>query len=54
MEAKVYMVERNHRGGWVIYGTEGVKQYYGCTKKEAMDRYKASGRTITARIGGRS
>ena len=49
MESLVYFVERNHRGAWVVYGVEGVKQYYGYTKKQAVQLYKDSCKIITNR-----
>lgn len=42
----IYFVERNIRGAWVVYGTDGIKQYYYCTKKEAIQKYKANDKTI--------
>ncbi len=50
---KILMVQKNQRGAWVVYGSEGVKQFYGYSKKEAIERYKASGRTVTAQTGGK-
>lgn len=41
MKSDVFIVEQNIRGAWVIYGRLGVKQYYGYTKAEAVERYKA-------------
>lgn len=38
----VFFVERNHSGAWVVYGAAGVKQYYGYTKKQAVQLYKES------------
>lgn len=35
----IYLVEKNHRGAWVIYGINGVMQYYDYTKKQAMEMY---------------
>lgn len=35
----IYFVEKNHRGAWVIYGINGVMQYYDYTKKQAMEMY---------------
>lgn len=40
MDGTILAVERNIRGAWVIYGSEGVKQYYGYTKAEAIQLYK--------------
>ncbi len=36
----IYLIEKNIRGAWVIYGRIGVKQYYGYTKQEAVAKYK--------------
>ena len=36
----IYFSEKNRRGAWVVYGVNGVKQYYGYTKKEAERRYR--------------
>lgn len=41
MSGLVFFVERNIRGAWVVYGLCGIKQYYGYTRKEAIERYKA-------------
>lgn len=38
--AIIYFTERNIRGAWVVYGIDGVKQYYYCTKKEAIKKYR--------------
>lgn len=38
----IYLVERNGRGAWVIYGAYGVKQYYGYTKAQALRLYRQS------------
>ena len=43
----IYLVEKNIRGAWVVYGSEGVKQYYGYTKAQAIRLYKESAKTIT-------
>lgn len=43
--ATIFFAERNHRGAWVVYGSEGVKQYYGYTKARALELYRASGRS---------
>lgn len=40
MDKDVFFVERNIRGAWVIYGALGVRQYYGYTKAEAIDKYR--------------
>lgn len=39
MNGYIYFSEKNVRGAWVIYGTLGVKQYYGYTKAEAEKLY---------------
>lgn len=36
----IYFTEKNLHGGYTIYGLNGVKQYYGYTKKEAEEKYK--------------
>lgn len=36
----IYFIERNIHGAWVIYGIDGVKQYYYYTKKQAANLYK--------------
>ena len=36
----VYFAEKNIYGAWAVYGVNGVKQYYGYTKSEAIDKYK--------------
>lgn len=41
MTGLIFFVERNVRGAWVVYGLCGIKQYYGYTRKEAIERYKA-------------
>jgi len=35
----IYFAEKNIHGGWAVYGEIGVHQYYGCTKKEALNMY---------------
>lgn len=45
----VHFAERNTAGAWAVYGSEGVKQFYGYTKAEAIRRYKEASRDITAR-----
>lgn len=49
MRGPVFFSERNVYGAWVVYGTEGVKQYYGYTRKEAERLYRESCRTVTER-----
>ena len=46
-KAQIYFIEKNAHGAYVIYGDEGVKQYYGYTKREATKLYRESGKTIT-------
>lgn len=36
----IWLVEKNIRGAWVIYGVIGIKQYYYYTKKDAICKYK--------------
>ena len=40
MKGNVFLVEKNIRGAWVVYGAIGVKQYYGYSKSEAVRRYE--------------
>ena len=35
----IYMIEKNNRGAWVVYGILGVKQYYDYTKMQAREKY---------------
>lgn len=35
----IYFMEKNVHGAWVIYGINGVKQYYGYSKADAKQRY---------------
>ena len=46
MSRIIQFVERNARGAWVVYGADGIKQYYGYTKAEAIRRYKYDSKTI--------
>lgn len=36
---KIYFMEQNIHGAWVVYGTAGMKQYYYYTKQEARKKY---------------
>lgn len=42
----IYFVEQNIHGAWVIYGINGVKQYYGYSKREAENKYKAEAKRV--------
>ncbi len=42
----IFFIERNIRGAWVVYGKEGIKQYYGYTKEQARQKYLDEARTI--------
>ena len=42
----IFFIERNIRGAWVVYGKEGVKQYYGYTKEQARQKYLDEAQTI--------
>lgn len=46
MSRIIQFVERNARGAWVVYGADGIKQYYGYIKAEAIRRYKEDSKTI--------
>lgn len=35
----IYFSRKNIHGAWVVYGVDGVKQYYGYTKKQAEEKY---------------
>lgn len=48
-KAKIFFISQNLRGAYVVYGSEGVKQYYGCTKEQAKKQYQSSGRTFLNR-----
>ena len=37
IKGNIWLVERNIRGAYVIYGAIGVKQYYGYTKAEVTE-----------------
>ena len=43
----VYCMDRNIRGGWVVYGKNGVRQYYDYTKAEARRKYIEDYQRIT-------
>lgn len=45
----IYFMERNFRGAWVVYGCDGVKQYYGYTKEQARKKYLSESPTITCK-----
>lgn len=48
-KAIVFFVEKNIHGGYVVYGSEGIKQYYGVTKAQAKKLYQQSGKTFVNR-----
>lgn len=50
MGSIVFFVERNHHAAWVVYGAEGVKQYYGYTKEQAIQLYKESCKIIKREV----
>lgn len=41
MQGYIFFSERNKSGAWVVYGRLGIRQYYGYTKAEAEEKYKA-------------
>lgn len=53
MNGIIYFVIKNHYGAWVVYGIDGIKQYYDYTKKEAIRRYKENCRVLVNRKGSR-
>lgn len=42
----VWFSEKNIHGAWVVYGIDGIKHYYDCTKKQAEQKYKENCRTF--------
>ena len=48
-KAKVYFIDKNVHGAFVVYGSEGVKQYYGYTKSQALEAYRQAGKTFVNR-----
>ena len=48
-KAKIFFISQNLRGAYVVYGSEGVKQYYGYTKVQAKALYQQSGKTFVNR-----
>ena len=42
----VWFIEKNIRGAWVVYGADGIKQYYGYTKAQAKQKYIEDCKTI--------
>jgi hypothetical protein len=42
----IWFVEKNIRGAWVVYGIDGIKQYYGYTKARAKQKYIEDCKTI--------
>ena len=46
MKSIIWLVEKNIHGAWVVYGANNVKQYYGCTKLEAIRKYKEEAQKI--------
>lgn len=36
----IHFIERNVHGAWVIYGIMGIRQYYGYTKAQALEKYR--------------
>lgn len=39
MKSIIYFMELNKRGAWVVYGINGIQQFYGYTKKQARQKY---------------
>lgn len=39
MKSIIYFMELNIRGAWVVYGINGIQQFYGYTKKQARQKY---------------
>lgn len=39
LKSRIYFMEKNIHGAWVIYGVIGIKQYYYYTKSQARKMY---------------
>lgn len=39
MNKRIYFMEKNIHGAYVVHGIIGIKHYYGYTKKEAYEMY---------------
>lgn len=37
----VFFIEKNHAGGWTVWGDLGIRHYYGYTKDEAKQKYES-------------
>ena len=46
----IWFIEKNIRGAWVVYGVDGIKQYYGYTKSQARQKYIKDCKTIYINI----
>lgn len=51
MKGIIYFTEKNIRGAWVVWGVDGIKQYYGYTKKQAEQKYKEDCKTFVNERG---
>lgn len=49
-KAKIFFVDKNIHGAYVVYNSEGVKQYYGYTKQEVIKRYRQTGQTFINQV----
>ena len=47
----IFFMEKNIRGAWVVYGVDGIKQYYGYTKAQARKKYIEDCKTFTNQKG---
>ena len=45
----IFFMEKNIRGAWVVYGIDGIKQYYGYTKAQARKKYIEDCKTIVVK-----
>lgn len=52
MNSRIFFIEQNIHGAWVVYGVIGVKQYYYCTKAEARRLYDEEASLIVIRNKG--
>ena len=47
----IFFMEKNIHGAWVVYGIDGIKQYYGYTKAQAREKYIEDCKTFTNQKG---
>lgn len=50
-KSTIFFTEKNIHGAWVVYGIDGIKQYYGYTKKQAEQKYREDCKVIVNERG---